>query len=792
MENLTKSLLSNVKATKLKEIAKLTGLQGYTKMKKEELFNTMFAELKVVSAVTFVSEGNSTFGYPCILSKETSVVKDEYSIEVTESVNRWHNDFLTNAVEEDNNNTSVVMYKVKGNVLRINSLREYLFSLECFGAIDVEGIKELDLNNVGKIYNGIQFTNNCISECNVNEEYSLSHYKYGFVSVLNDCEVTCGKNIDASEELLLEIKSDLKDSLSNLRKREQFQIRNINILDLQIRKSNKGNVVVLPKDAGITVATSENRIFRDYNEPEIEKDIFNIANADVESLKSKFDDVTINKEEGTITVNKTVNKVPSFIILNGVANIPAIANKEERKKLQAKRELLLDMIMLKGFYNEENGKLYRVVAQSASQQRLGKYIFTSQNWEEVRTKMLYGYDFGKEFVRTTKEARCGLAFTSALLVKDFHPTIKIMEDPWETVHSDVIIPTGVDKENHKVEIYDEENGKILIEKAEKDIIFQPNDGAAQMQIIPFARACYGIGIISRKEFKYLKDNYKDIFQMTEINNKSKNERTKEESKLLKIFNKLPAVLQIRYGGCKGLVIKFPIKDYRPDLTEDIIAGNNFIKFMLEDYSNVNFEVCGVPKKEKNYALMNYQFLQFLNISAEDLCSMAEEQLDKISNNILKDAKEALKFLGMIESISSDETTGIVSKFTKILATNPDMLQDVYVQKNIKDLMAKFVYNIAFGKIPVQGQYQFVISDPFHFLAEGSKNVNGLLKYTMNKNQNYSNGMEKKVALFRSPMTSGDEIQEVELTKNELLWFLKDILVLNCYSLTLPGAGGASL
>ena len=792
MENLTKSLLSNVKATKLKEIAKLTGVPKYTKMKKEELFNTMFAEFKVASTVTFVSEGNSTFGYPCVLNKETSVVKDEYSIEVSEPLNKWHKDFLTEVVQEDNN-TDVVMYKVKGNILRINSLREYLFLMECFGSININGIRELDLNSVRKEYDGVQFTNNCISECNVNEEYSLSHYKYGFVTILNDCDnVSYGKNVIASEELLLEIKSELDDSLSNLRKREQFQIRNINILDLQIRKSNKGSVVVLPKDAGVTVPTSENRIFRDYNEPEIEKEVFNITNADIKSLKNKFDNIIINKKEGTITVNKTVNKVPSFIILNGVANIPATVNKEERKKLQAKRELLLDMIMLKGFYNEENGKLYRVVAQSASQQRLGKYIFTSQNWEEVRTKMLYGYDFGKEFVRTTKEARCGLAFTSALLVKDFHPTIKIMEDPWETVHSNVIIPTGVDKENHKVEIYDEENEKILIEKAEKDIIFQPNDGAAQMQIIPFARACYGIGIISRKEFKYLKDNYKDIFQMTEINNKNKNERTKEESKLLKIFNKLPAVLQIRYGGCKGLVIKFPVKDYRPDLTEDIIAGNNFVKFMLEDYSNVNFEVCGVPKKEKNYALMNYQFLQFLNISAEDLCSMAEEQLDKISNNILKDAKEALKFLGMIEGISSDETTGIVSKFTKILATNPDMLQDVYVQKNIKDLMAKFVYNIAFGRMPVKGQYQFVISDPFHFLAEGSKDVNGLLKYTMNKNQNYSNGNKKKVALFRPPMTSGDEIQEIELTENKQLWFLKDVLVLNCYSLTLPGAGGASL
>ena len=119
------------------------------------------------------------------------------------------------------------------------------------------------------------------------------------------------------------------------------------------------------------------------------------------------------------------NLIYDYLILNGVANIPATVNKEERKKLQAKRELLLDMIMLKGFYNEENGKLYRVVAQSASQQRLGKYIFTSQNWEEVRTKMLYGYDFGKEFVRTTKEARCGLAFTSALLVKDFHPSISL-------------------------------------------------------------------------------------------------------------------------------------------------------------------------------------------------------------------------------------------------------------------------------------------------------------------------------------------------------------------------------
>lgn len=798
MKNIKESLLENVKVKDLKEIAKLVGLQGYSKMKKEELFDAFFIDLEVNKGIQFVSDSSSVNGYIYTIHLDEEEEIDEYTICVSKPVNKWHKDFLKSKITNREEDTEVISYYANSSngILKINTLQDYLFCRLIFGTIGNEDVTFLDMNNVSKWYDGVMFTSQCIKECDVNKEYSLSEFKYGFVSIFNDDIVSKAVNITVSESLIMELENSIEDSKAVLRKRQQFQLKNINVMDLCYSSSNKR--IELPLDGGITVATSENRIFRDYNEPTIDKQTFSLKGLDIKEFKenNKDNNIEFNKKEGTVTVTTKVNRVPSFIVVNSVPCTVGLT-KEEVEKVMTKREMLLDIIIPLGFYCQETGKTYHVVAQSASQQRTGKYIFTSNDVDEVRTKLLYGYDFGKEFVRTTKEARNGLAFTSAMLIEDFHPSIKVLEDPWETVHCKTIVPTGVKPEKGTVEIYDEATKEILIKRDEMDMSFQPNDGNAFMQIIAFSEVCCKLGIISKKEFRFFRKHYKSIFQLEEI--RAKENLTKEEVKLLKIFMKLPPVLQIRYGGCKGLITKFPVKDYRPDLTEDIIAGDNFVKFQLENYSEVNFEVCGLPTDEGDMLQMNYQFLQFLNISAEDLCTMAGERLDKISDTILSNAKEALSFLGMIENICSDESSGIVSRFTKVLACNPDMLQDVYVQKNIKNLISKYIYDIAFGRLPVEGSYQYVISDPFHFMAnagltkeEIEEDKYGLNELVMDKDHNYSDDYVGWLGLFRSPMTCGDEIQKVWFDHNDKLWFLNGIIILNGKRLTLPGAGGASL
>ena len=67
------------------------------------------------------------------------------------------------------------------------------------------------------------------------------------------------------------------------------------------------------------------------------------------------------------------------------------------------------------------------------------------------------------------------------------------------------------------------------------------------------------------------------------------------------------------------------------------------KYELDDYSNVSFEICNVPKKHKDKVQMSYQFLQSLDIDAKTLCDIADEAMEHISSDIFVKPEEALKF-----------------------------------------------------------------------------------------------------------------------------------------------------
>ena len=88
---------------------------------------------------------------------------------------------------------------------------------------------------------------------------------------------------------------------------------------------------------------------------------------------------------------------------------------------------------------------------------------------------------------------------------------------------------------------------------------------------------------------------------------------------------------------------------------------------------------------------------------------------------------------------------LVNKITKILAADPDMIDDKKVQSGLKNLLNKFINEMAIGRVPVMGDYAYIVTDP-RFLFEDAKTR------ILQAGQNWYNGRLGLFAGFRAPRT----------------------------------------
>lgn len=773
-----KNLLNTIKVAELRTVAKLKGID--TKLKKAELIDALLSSVEIAHGGNFVTFNRKALNGEVI--NDTVIpqgalvaypVKDSYTVaEVT--IDKYlcasHMNTVKKAVKEDTLaelETEVFNVANYAEVMVIRTLGDYLLAKMLFGThsnnVKVEGLETvnfIDYSVASNYVDGIFFTKAVVSELGrIDSTNALQGMEYATLLMFNGI-IDNVTRIVHNPLFIEEVSIDVKNSTSKKVKKNQYKVLKVNVEELVLDFANRR--YVLPETAGTYVDMSENRIFRKYGQ--------------------------------TLINNKGLEYlgVPSFLVFEATASSSNVLSAKARKALENKIDLVMDCIIPMGFYNAHTGTHVNVCAQSASQARKGSYYFTDLSVDMVQSEFIYGYNFGDEFVMANKQARAGLAFTSATLTT-LKPSVLVLEDPEETVYSKTVYPTGVDKANGIAKIADE-NGNILIANGETHKDFTPNDGAGLIEVKPAMQLAYDLGLVSKNDLKFFNVNYVSMAELTNVRNRAiaGEEVSNDERRLLRIFSSIPKAYQIRFGGDKGLLSVFPFSEYRTDLAMyDIIEGSNMRKYTLKDYSNVSFEVASYSHHASEEVQMNYQFIQNLNIDPSQLIELAERKLTQVDKDILVNPTSALKFLGLVERYSdTEEQTGLTTKFAKVLTANPNMLSDTYVQQSIKKLLVKYIYSMAFATIPVKGSYHYVISDPFHFLGEGKKNVNGITDLSMKAGENYLNNKVATVGCFRSPMIQKSEAQKVNLVQNDKLWFLNDIIVLNPYELTLPAAGGA--
>lgn len=275
---------------------------------------------------------------------------------------------------------------------------------------------------------------------------------------------------------------------------------------------------------------------------------------------------------------------------------------------------------------------------------------------------------------------------------------------------------------------------------------------------------------------------------------------------------VPSEWCIRNAWIKGMVCTFPIKEFCEKInngkyTIETIYKNEDGTPRLADLRNIDviisesqFKMAGcydsyeeyerncitnklswgisryTPKYDKNCLYLNYQSIQTLKLSHDDIISLCDETVKWIKGVTRDDIMHTILFL-MGKSVSKNGIEEFIRSsdnyWLKSIIVNNNLTKDPYISGKIYDNIINKIKNACLGKIAVEGNYQVIVSDPYAMMQHvcGIKPT-GLL----NENEYYSAYWNRKgvktVDSMRSPLTYRSEHNILDLKESDELnhWY----------------------
>lgn len=189
---------------------------------------------------------------------------------------------------------------------------------------------------------------------------------------------------------------------------------------------------------------------------------------------------------------------------------------------------------------------------------------------------------------------------------------------------------------------------------------------------------------------------------------------------------------------------------------------------------------------------NYQFIQSLELSDEDIYSFIKPALDEIKNIKGYDWRESLVYL---RGMTLNESSNVIrDDYTTALMIEPRLINDSYVRQSINNMIKKRIEDCKKGTIKVRGNYQTITVDPV-ILAQSifGMEVKGLL----GANEYYSEFWNKlgvdHVVAMRAPQVSFNNISQFHLKNtNEMRkWYryLDNMMIINGWDATCSRMSG---
>lgn len=205
---------------------------------------------------------------------------------------------------------------------------------------------------------------------------------------------------------------------------------------------------------------------------------------------------------------------------------------------------------------------------------------------------------------------------------------------------------------------------------------------------------------------------------------------------------VPSSFVVRSSFVKGNLVPFDFKEYAKENDIDVIVDRWGIPYYVDDIDvilsesqfkeykeyaswqeylyyfdkyNLRWGVSRYNKKhDDEYVLANYQYIQALDLSKEDVYSLVDETIDWFKKICSGEDLYSLLFVLGCKNPDVDYKrlfSGAQSNMAKAIIKNRDMLKDKYIQQKIYKTIIEYINRAKIGKIWVRGNYQFMISDP---------------------------------------------------------------------------------
>ena len=268
----------------------------------------------------------------------------------------------------------------------------------------------------------------------------------------------------------------------------------------------------------------------------------------------------------------------------------------------------------------------------------------------------------------------------------------------------------------------------------------------------------------------------------------------------------PSGVCLRNAWLKGMLYPFPIIEFIEKynnsnyLIEDIwgniqdirncemIVTESSLKLWsayssIDEYVNA-CEECGYgfsvtkisPHILEERRELNYQYLQSYDFTDEDIKELCAPTIQYLKDAMCGNYSSTINFLGITDNAD-------INSWQRALFTSEYMMGDPYVIDSVHRFIKKKINDAKIGKLFVDGNYQIASGDPFALMQSiCGLEVTGLLKAGECYSKFWIDKNENEIVLFRSPMTSHNNIRMCQVNNSEecQYWYqyMDTIMIIN--------------
>lgn len=434
-----------------------------------------------------------------------------------------------------------------------------------------------------------------------------------------------------------------------------------------------------------------------------------------------------------------------------------------------------DRISKKGF--SINGKKYKFILGTAGGIKQNSVVFVSEEIaNELNKRIMNGYDESVPMVVPKLMSYKALTFSTSTPVRNTRRVLVVKDV--ETSFQDKVIGLRFGEEGQApVRTVLGENETVLIKN----------------------NACDGCGMIS-PDFAYLwsLDLEEDY---------------------------VPSGFCIRNSWTKGMLSNFDFKAYCREVVGkeevvdvwgqahnindiDIILNESMLKCWkgyksIDDYldncekNNYSFAVTKYsPKVLENSRTMNYQYLQCLDLTKEEIEELIEKDIREIEEVLGMDYRKTILF-GKGKNLTDKNVwieDMVEDNHIKALMCNPECINDEFIRRKVQKAISKRIDQLKTGKVEVDANFQIAIGEPVIQLESmfGLK-PKGLLQREEFYIEYWRERNIFEVGAFRSPMSCKENARRrIVCNREEVIkWYggIRNLIIFNAWDTSMMAMNG---